>query len=102
MTALLVASTSVTVSTGGSAGTGHRTINKNRPTVSTMVTIPTTHSASANASSLVCSLVDPFLDEVEAELTANAAKGGVPREFLAGHFDLFARHRQVIQLLLRV
>jgi AcrR family transcriptional regulator len=51
---------------------------------------------------LVRSLVDPFLDEVEAAVVENEAKGGVPpREFLEGHFDLFARHRQMIQLLLR-
>jgi AcrR family transcriptional regulator len=51
---------------------------------------------------LVRSLVDPFVDDVEAELTEHEAKRDVPpREFLEAHFDLFARHRQMIQLLIR-
>lgn len=52
--------------------------------------------------SLVRSLVDPFLADVEALLAeAEAGPAMPPRQFLESYFDLFIRHRQMFQLMVR-
>lgn len=51
---------------------------------------------------LLRSLVDPFLEEVEALLNDTEARGDRrPREFLEFYFDLYARHQRMLQLLVR-
>jgi AcrR family transcriptional regulator len=51
---------------------------------------------------LVRSLIDPFLEEIEALLTDTEARGDVPpREFLEAYFDLFVRHGNFLRLLIQ-
>jgi AcrR family transcriptional regulator len=51
---------------------------------------------------LVRSLIDPFIEEIEALLADMEAKAGVhPREFLEAYFDLFVQHSRLLRLLIQ-
>lgn len=51
---------------------------------------------------LLRSLVDPFFEDIDRLLAGIEAAGTVPpRQFLESYFDLVARHRSMLQLLIR-
>lgn len=50
---------------------------------------------------LLRSLIDPFFEEVDRLLTDPVTAAMPPRRFLETYFDLIARHRSILQLLIR-
>ncbi|GGN95413.1 putative trancscriptional regulator,TetR [Actinoplanes lobatus] len=64
------------------------------------VTKPALYYHFASRDDLVRSLVQPFIDEVEAAL-ARFGPGADPRELLGAYFDAAYRHRDVTAMIMR-